>query len=484
MSLLMDALKKAELAKRQGADSGADGSPDGSPEDMGFGGLALEPMAEAATALPGAEAELAAKAESVTEPPMSLASHLEELDARFLEEAAAAARIVPTPSIATTKVDAIPPPSPPPAPAAESYSRPLPAALVESPRRAPPDADDAPVKAAAQNLFAAKQPEKQESRKGFAIAIGVLTVLSVTGIGGYFWWQLQPKSSMMAKPMAPPPAPAVPQAPPAAPALVAGVPTQAPPPASQPPATAGPASASGPATTSSPRQGVVANDDDGSAASSRTRPRRQSARAVDAVDDDNPIRVTRQPLRIDPALNRGFEAFNRGELSLAQLEYERARKNDPRNTDVLHGLAAIAMRQGRHDQAETLYRQIIESDPQDTVAISALLNQRGQIDPGLTESRLKSLAAEQPDLAAPHFSLGNLYARMGRWSEAQQAYFRAFSAEPDNPDILYNLAISLEHLRQNKLAAQYYGQAVAAAASRPAGFDRDQAAARLKALQP
>jgi hypothetical protein len=57
-------------------------------------------------------------------------------------------------------------------------------------------------------------------------------------------------------------------------------------------------------------------------------------------------------------------------------------------------------------------------------------------------------------------------------------------AEPDNPDILYNLAISLEHLRQNKLAAQYYGQAIAAAQNRPAGFDKAQAAARLQTLRP
>ena len=115
---------------------------------------------------------------------------------------------------------------------------------------------------------------------------------------------------------------------------------------------------------------------------------------------------------------------------------------------------------------------------------AALLNQRGQMDPGATESRLKSLAASQPDLAAPHFSLGNLYSRQARWADAQQAYFRAYSAEPDNPDILYNLAISLEYLRQNKLAAQYYAQAIAAATNRPAGFDRAQVAARLKSLQP
>jgi Flp pilus assembly protein TadD len=195
------------------------------------------------------------------------------------------------------------------------------------------------------------------------------------------------------------------------------------------------------------------------------------------------VRVARTPLKVNPALLRGFDAFNRGDLALAQMEYERAQKSDPRNTDVLHGLAAIALRQGRPEQAEMLYRQITEADPQDAVAMAALINARGQIDPGAAESRLKSMSAAQPELAAPHFSLGNLYARHGRWADAQQAYFRAYTAESDNPDILYNLAISLEHLRQNKLAAQYYSQALAAAESKPAGFDKAQAAARLATLK-
>ena len=181
---------------------------------------------------------------------------------------------------------------------------------------------------------------------------------------------------------------------------------------------------------------------------------------------------------------RGFDAFNRGDLALAQIEYERAQKSEPHNTDVLHGLAAIAVRQGRLDQAEELYRQITIADPQDTVAAAALINSRAQIEPSAAESRLKSMSAAQPELAAPQFSLGNLYARHSRWNEAQQAYFRAYSAEPDNPDIMYNLAISLEHLRQNKLAAQYYSQAIAAAQNRPAGFDKAQATARLRTLQP
>jgi hypothetical protein len=94
------------------------------------------------------------------------------------------------------------------------------------------------------------------------------------------------------------------------------------------------------------------------------------------------VRVTKAPLKVNPALLRGFEAFNRGDLALAQLEYERAQKSDPRNTDALHGLAAIAVRQGRHDQADLAVPSDTEADPQDTVAIAALINNRGKIDPG------------------------------------------------------------------------------------------------------
>jgi uncharacterized protein HemY len=51
-----------------------------------------------------------------------------------------------------------------------------------------------------------------------------------------------------------------------------------------------------------------------------------------------------------------------------------------------------------------------------------------------SESRLKNLLREQRDSAALHFALGNVHARQNRWSEAQQAFFKAFSAEPEHPD--------------------------------------------------
>lgn len=466
MSLLMDALKKAELAKRQGQGADADGSR--ATESMG--GLSLEPISDPTFSEPATTLPTAENTPSAADLPPPLAAHLEELDARFMAEAAqAAAARKPPPALmpmaempgAQTAADI-----PPRTPAAMDSRR-------ASPEQAPPSG-----RAAAKNLFAAKQPEKPPARKAFAIAVGTITVLSVCGIGGYFWWQLQPKSSLVASrgPL-PPPAPVV--APP--PAV-----TPAPTPALPPSATAAAAPVAGtPSPGRQPTPAVSGEDEETAAIASRARPaRRADTRPSAPVESDSPVRVSKAPLTVNPALLRGFDAFNRGDFALAQVEYERAQKSDPRNTDALHGLAAIALRQGRNDQADLLYRRIVEADPKDAVATAALINSRGQIDPNTAESRLKSLVAAQPELAAPHFSLGNLYARHGRWSEAQQAYFRAYSAEPDNPDILYNLAISLEHLRQNKLAAQYYGQAIAAAQSRPAGFDKVQAAARLQSLQP
>ena len=462
MSLLMDALKKAELAKRQGQGETAG---DAGGQDAAAG-LMLEPMADSSTAASASAANLS---------PEALASRLEEIDTQFLAEAreAAAARLkaqatAPSPAAIESSTEQAATNRSARTPGAQEARRP------QTESAAPQD------RSAAQNVFAAKQADKPSGRKNaFAITVGAVTVLAVCGIGGYFWWQLQPKTPLVASrpPPTAMPAPAVtpPAAVPPAPTIAAapGAPTAAP--------------ATGASTAPGPGIPAAADKEDDdvapTAAKAPTAPRRTRPAPVAEPDADSPVRVTKAPLKVNPALLRGFEAFNRGDLEQAQLEYERAQKSDPRNTDALHGLAAIAVRQGRHEQADLLYRRIAEADPQDTVAVSALVNNRSQIDPGAAESRLKSLSAAQPDLAAPQFALGNLYARQGRWNEAQQAYFRAYNAEQDNPDILYNLAISLEHMRQNKLAAQYYALAVAAAQNHRSSFDPAQAAARLQILQ-
>jgi uncharacterized protein HemY len=183
-------------------------------------------------------------------------------------------------------------------------------------------------------------------------------------------------------------------------------------------------------------------------------------------------------------LQQAYDAFNNGELALARSAWMKLLQTDPKNTDALHGLAAIAQQHRQADQATDYYLRALEADPKDALALSGLIALRGHADPQQTESQLKTLLAEQPDSPFLNFALGNLYTRTARWADAQQAYFKAHAADAGNPDYSFNLAVSLDQLHQPRLAAQYYNQALDATAQRPAGFDPTQVAARLKILQP
>jgi len=201
MSLLMDALKKAELAKRQGRDGGAGDST----EADALGELALQPIHEPSTTTAPAQSIPSTAGIPPTANLPHLDSDLEELDARFLAEAqqAASARLKASlPSTPPILQSAAAETAPRTTADADAPSRHM--AAADSRRTQAPEKATAPEKSAAKNLFAAKQPEKPPARKSFAIAIGVITALSVSGIGGYFWWQLQPKNALIAN-RAPPP---------------------------------------------------------------------------------------------------------------------------------------------------------------------------------------------------------------------------------------------------------------------------------------
>lgn len=393
MSLLMDALKKAEEAKRQ---------------------------AEAAGKMPATQTAAAAEAPagesgSADRGLPELPSRLELLDEEFHSVAKGA---------------------------------------QARPKVAEDDAARQQERAAAQNLFAAKQAP---ARSAFPLVVALFGLVAAAGIGAWFWWQLQPSGGVggLRPAAAPPPARAA-----AAPAAQ--------------PAAAAPDEAA----AAKPAPAAVA-------AAPKERSPRPAARAAEAepAEPASPIRITAGKLKMNPAVGRAYQALTEGDLATARRDYEQVLKGEPKNTDALHGLAAISLRQGRPDAAEGYYLSILEADPKDASAQAGLIGLRNQADPLQSESRLKTLLAGQPDSPFLNFALGNLYARQGRWNEAQQAYFQAYSADAENPDYQFNLAVSLEQLRQSRLALQYYQGALAAAAHRPAAFDKSQAEGRIRELQ-
>jgi tetratricopeptide (TPR) repeat protein len=195
----------------------------------------------------------------------------------------------------------------------------------------------------------------------------------------------------------------------------------------------------------------------------------------------SPVRIAPQHTEaIDPLLRDAYAAYRNGNLDEARQSYLSMLAKDSRSTDALLGLAAIAQQRGENLMAAQYFARVLTLDPRNAVA-SAGMSALNTEDEG-NESRLKMLLREQGESAALHFALGNLYAGQSRWSEAQQAYFNAWTLDADNAEFAYNLAVSLDHLGQAELATRYYRRAQQLDATHSAGFDHTQVARRIEAL--
>ncbi len=188
------------------------------------------------------------------------------------------------------------------------------------------------------------------------------------------------------------------------------------------------------------------------------------------------LQDTTHPSELDAA----YRAYQTGDLEEARQIYTRVASRD-RNPDALLGLAAIAMVQGRRAESVRLYQQVLDVDPRNAIAQAALLDALGTTDDVAAESQLRSQIQQAPS-AYLFYALGNLYADQKRWSDAEAAYFEAVKREPSNGDYAFNLAVSLDHLRQPEAARRQYESAIKLAAP-DTRFNRSLAETRIQQLK-
>ena len=404
MSLLMDALKRAEATKQEAKPMTSQPEEEKrDPQEK----LSLQPIVDG-------------QLRQNSNPLPDLAAHLEAVDADLAEAAN---------------------PSP---------------LFLSSQKASTPEEE----RHAIRNSFAVKQVDASSSKRNIWIGLGIVLALTVA-IGGYFWLQLESINN--------------------AASLAKAIRTPPPPP--QEPAVA----------TITEKQAMQPPAGDAPPPDSRTLPlfppeplARRDPISATTIEPVEPVRLTRSAPETDPGLILGQAHLLRNEIELARKSFEQALNRDPNNTDALLSLAAIAQHQHRPSDAGRLYQQAWVANPGDPAVQAALLSNGTTSDNDAqgTESRLKMLLDKQPQSAALNFALGNLLARQNRWPEAQEAYFNAVAADADNPDYLFNLAVSLDHIRQPIAAAQHYRLALEMATRRPAGFNFEQARRRLADLSP
>ncbi|MDP5241220.1 tetratricopeptide repeat protein [Uliginosibacterium sp. 31-16] len=352
-------------------------------------------------------------------------------------------------------------PEPPPAstPAGEPQAAPIAARSARTATRVPP-------REAVRELFEIKRAAP--SRLPLMLAAGGLLILLAGG--AYVWWATQPRGGMQVGPGLSSPARTETTPQPIA------VPSTLPLPSTD--ISAGSADASAAPLSAQPSMKPVDRPHGSKAAADKP---------LQTPSPETPVvrRSPPSPIANEAAspIQQAYTAYTAGDLARARQGFLGILRSEPKNLDVLNALGLIALHSGRQAEAEHYYRQALVIDPKDATARSQLALLYGEGDPVTAETRLRSLLIEQPESAPALFALGSIYARQSRWSEAQQAFFQAHALDAANADTLYNLAVSLDHLNQPRLAQEYYERSAVAARRSQVAFDPAAARQRAAALQ-
>jgi tetratricopeptide (TPR) repeat protein len=159
-------------------------------------------------------------------------------------------------------------------------------------------------------------------------------------------------------------------------------------------------------------------------------------------------------------VSEAYKAYQQGRWNEAQTLYQNVLMQDPYNRDALLGAAAVAVRQGRSQEALGYYQQQLERDPQDEYAISGIMTLSLDANNLGLLSEIDRRLQEKP--ASVHLLLlkGSLLAGQQQWSVAQEVFFEAWRYDKNNADIAYNLAICLDRLNQSRDAIRFYEMAL------------------------
>jgi len=184
---------------------------------------------------------------------------------------------------------------------------------------------------------------------------------------------------------------------------------------------------------------------------------------------------------IDQRLQQAYQFYQQGHYKNAKKRYQLVLQEDEHNRDALLGLAAIAVQNQQVEQARHYYQQVLHFYPQDNIAAAGLIDLQDDTTNG--ENTLKNQINDQPESAYLQFVLGNFYSRQSRWNEAQQAYFEAYRRNNQHPDYAYNLAVSLDQLGKNQAALPYYQRALSLRDNHQATFNIQTVKQRISEIE-
>jgi protein O-GlcNAc transferase len=152
-----------------------------------------------------------------------------------------------------------------------------------------------------------------------------------------------------------------------------------------------------------------------------------------------------EPSSPGPYLGLGVVATQQSRLDRAEEAFVTALEKDPNCAEAYSGLAMIRQQQENYPEALQMYLKCLERDADNLVALLGLFQTSCQMGSFATVIHFLEVYLEKhPGDTSVLFCLATLYAREGRFVEAQDALLDVLTLEPDKAEAA-NLLAQVQH---------------------------------------
>ncbi len=150
-----------------------------------------------------------------------------------------------------------------------------------------------------------------------------------------------------------------------------------------------------------------------------------------------------------------------GRLKKAERLYRNVLKSNPRNSVALNLLGVLNYQGGRHGKAIQLISKAVAVSPDYAFAhfnLGNVYKYRGKL--GAAEAAFRRVVALDPGDAGAHGNLGIVLQEQGRHADALGAFDKAAELDPANPEAHFNLAGALVFIDQQEQAIAAFHRAL------------------------
>ena len=149
------------------------------------------------------------------------------------------------------------------------------------------------------------------------------------------------------------------------------------------------------------------------------------------------------------------------DLSGAEADLKEAIQLDPDNANIALQYANLLWKVKKKDEARKLYAQVLNKDPKNRFALEGLgYLYREDGDVKTSAEYFTRYAKAYPNDHIPYLAMGDLFASVGRYKEADVNYQKAYQIAPKNSSVVANATNSALEAHEVPLAGQWIARAV------------------------